>query len=296
MNIQQIKGISTALGEGPYWDPVAQVLYLIDIREQLLLCYDPATGSVDTWATPSAPAAVSRTENDLLVVALADGFYHFDPDRGTFTLLARIEFGSDEEKLNDAKVDRQGRFVAGATNSQSGRPVAGIYSFDGRKVTRIVDSGFEVCNGPCWSPDGRTFYIADTGPNVIYAYDYDISTGTASRKRVFADVSAFDGLPDGGTVDSEGRVWYTFVMGGDLVAFNPDGSVHVRLPTGIRWMSSVQFGGPDYTTIFLTSMDPARVGMGETDPRRGALISIEGAGAVGLAEPLAAPFSLPSGN
>jgi hypothetical protein len=36
--------------------------------------------------------------------------------------------------------------------------------------------------------------------------------------------------------------------------------------------------------------------MGETDPRRGALISIEGVGAVGLPEPLAAPFSLPSGN
>jgi L-arabinonolactonase len=289
VNFRTVAGISTSLGEGPYWDPVAGVLYFVDIRDRQILRYDPQRGSVEAWDTPIQPAAISRTVDGRLTAALGDGFYDFDPDLGTFELLSRVEFGSEEEALNDAKVDRQGRFVAGATNSQSGRPVAGVYSFDGEKVTRIIDSGFEICNGPCWSPDGKTFYLADTGPNVIYAYDYDTESGTVSNRRAFADISGFDGLPDGATVDAEGRVWWTFVRGdGSLVGFNPDGSVHQHVRTGIRWMTSIQFGGGGFDEVYLTSMHPERIGLGETVPNPGALFTGVLPGAIGLPEPLAA--------
>jgi sugar lactone lactonase YvrE len=35
-------------------------------------------------------------------------------------------------------------------------------------------------NGPCWSPDNRTFYHADSLRHLIYAYDYDLATGRAA--------------------------------------------------------------------------------------------------------------------
>jgi L-arabinonolactonase len=272
VNIRTVAGVSTSLGEGPYWDPVAGVLYFVDIRDRQILRYDPQRGSVEAWDTPVQPAAISRTVDGRLTAALGDGFYDFDPDLGTFELLSRVEFG----------------FVAGATNKQSGRPVAGVYSFDGERVTRIIDSGFEICNGPCWSPDGKTFYLADTGPNVIYAYDYDTESGTVSNRRIFADISEFDGLPDGATVDAEGRVWWTFVRGsGSLVGFNPDGSVHQHVRTAIRWMTSIQFGGGGFGEVYLTSMHPERIGLGETVPNPGALFACELPGAIGLPEPLA---------
>jgi sugar lactone lactonase YvrE len=275
------------LGEGPYWDPTAGVLYFVDIRASKILRYNPEDGSFKTWDTPVQPAAVSRTVDNRLVAALSDGFYDFDPDRGVFDLIAKVEFDHDEEQINDAKVDRQGRFVAGATNNQSGRPVAGLYSFDGQKVTKL-DDGFTICNGPCWSPDGRTFYLADTIPNIIYAYDYDTATGAVSNKRIFADTSEVGGLPDGATVDAEGRVWWTYIRGeGELLCYNPDGTVHKRLSTGIKWMTSIQFGGEKFDTIYLTSLDPAKRAHPENGPNGGALYRIEQTGTTGLPEPLA---------
>lgn len=287
MDIQRLGDVQTLLGEGPYWDPTAEVLYFVDIVGSALWRYNPKDGSFTNWSTPVQPSAISRTAGHRLVAALADGFYDFDPDRGVFDLIAKVEFDNDEEQINDAKVDRQGRFVAGATNNQSGRPAAGLYSFDGEKVTKL-DDGFTVCNGPCWSPDGRTFYLADTMPNIIYAYDYDTDTGAVSNKRVFADTSELSGLPDGATVDAEGRVWWTFVMGeGELICYNPDGTIHQRLSTGIKSMTSIQFGGEKYDTMYLTSMDPGKLGQPVNDPNGGALYAIGQTGVTGIPEPLA---------
>lgn len=287
MDIQRLGEVKTTLGEGPYWDPTEGILYFVDIHGYAVWRYSPADASFTNWRTPVQPSAISRTANGRLVAALADGFYDFDPDRGVFDLIAKVEFEHDEEQLNDAKVDRQGRFVAGATNNQSGRAVSGLYSFDGEKVTKL-DGGFTNCNGPCWSPDGRTFYLADTGPDVLYAYDYDIGTGAVSNKRVFSDTSEVKGSPDGATVDADGRVWWTFIMGdGELMCYNPDGSVHQRISTGIKWMTSLQFGGEKFDTLYLTSLDPQGVGLPQSDPNGGSLWVIEGVGALGLPEPLA---------
>lgn len=287
LDIQRLGDVRAVLGEGPYWDPTAEVLYFVDIRGKAIWRYDPDDGSFTSWQTPVRPSAISRTTDQRLIAVLADGFYDFDPERGVFELIVKVEFDNEEEQLNDAKVDRQGRFVAGATNNKSGRPASGLYSFDGEKVTKL-DGGFTNCNGPCWSPDGRTFYIADTGPDILYAYDYDTETGAVTNKRVFSDTSEVKGSPDGATVDADGRVWWTYIMGdGDLMCYNPDGSVHQRISTGIKWMTSIQFGGPTFSSVYLTSLDPGKLGLPESDPDGGALYKIEQTGAVGLAEPLA---------
>ena len=35
-----------------------------------------------------------------------------------------------------------------------------------------------LSDGPCWSPDGSTFYFSDTYCAQIWAYDNDLETGT----------------------------------------------------------------------------------------------------------------------
>ncbi|BCW35935.1 calcium-binding protein [Arthrobacter sp. StoSoilA2] len=286
MKIQRVGDVKTALGEGPYWDPTAGVLYFVDILGNAIWRYNPDGDFFTSWPTPVQPSAISRTTDQRLITALADGFYDFDPDRGVFRLIAKVEFDNDEEQINDAKIDRQGRFVAGASN-KSRRPGAGLYSFDGENVTKL-DDGFTISNGPCWSPDGRTFYIADTIPKIIYAYDYDTATGALSNKRVFADTSDISGLPDGATVDADGRVWWTFVgSDGGLICYNPDGTIHQRLATGVKSMTSIQFGGEKFDTMYLTSLDPEKLGRPTSDPHSGALYKIEQTGVVGLPEPLA---------
>lgn len=285
MKIEQLGSVRTVLGEGPYWDVIDQLLYFVDIRECLIWCYDPATGQFRKWRTPQQPAAISRVAGGGFVVALADGFYTFDTDRGLFSPIATIDGLGGIEQLNDAKVDRQGRFVAGGT-SRAREPIASIYSFDGEAVTTL-ETGYTICNGPCWSVDGRTFYLADTIPNKIYAYDYDAQTGGIACKRLLVDCADIGGLADGATVDAAGRIWMAFCGEGKIACFNPDGSTERILDTGVKWVSSVQFGGTDLDRLFVTSFDPAAVAGRPEDAPSGYLYVIDGLGAEGLAEPLA---------
>ena len=48
------------------------------------------------------------------VLALRDGFYRFDLATASVTPLARLPVDHPDIRLNDGKVDRQGRFVAGS--------------------------------------------------------------------------------------------------------------------------------------------------------------------------------------
>jgi sugar lactone lactonase YvrE len=69
-------------------------------------------------------------------------------------------------------------------------------------VTKLED-GIIVSNGPCWSPDGGTFYFVDSFRRYIWAYKYDTMSGDLLSRRMFADFEGhLRGFPDGATVDS----------------------------------------------------------------------------------------------
>jgi sugar lactone lactonase YvrE len=47
----------------------------------------------------------------------------------------------------------------------------------------------------------------------MYVYDYDIETGAAGNRRLFASARDMAGTFDGATVDEEGYVWSALVFG-----------------------------------------------------------------------------------
>ena len=61
--------------------------------------------------------------------------------------------------------------------------ICGLWRLDPDLERDQVDDGIICTNGPCWSPDDKTFYLADTFQGEYWAYDYDIATGTLSNKR-----------------------------------------------------------------------------------------------------------------
>jgi sugar lactone lactonase YvrE len=288
MDIRRLGEVRVGLGEGPYWDAAEQVLYFVDIRGSALWRYDPGTEGFTSWPTPVEPCALSRTTDGRHVAVLADGFYEFDPRGGTFDAIVRVDFEGQEVALNDAKVDRQGRFVAGAKDKQHHRPIAGLYSFDGRDVS-VLDTGYTISNGPCWSPDGATFYVADTLSYSIYAYDYAVATGVVSNKRLFADSAHAGWRPDGATVDADGRMWSAMIGSGQIVCFNADGSVEREIATGVRRVTSVQFGGERLDQLYVTSSNLEVNGV-VPDEGSGYLYAIEDLGVTGVEEPLACAF------
>ena len=247
------------LGEGPVWDPAEARLYWVDstgrrFGKPAIWSYEPRSGGVRTWRLDHDIGAMALRETGGAVLALNDGFYAFDFGSGALELMARVDDAPGRARLNDGKCDRRGRFFAGGMDDKEELGVCGLWRLDpDHRLTKLKD-GIICSNGPCWSPDDKVFYFADTFTSEIRQYDYDIATGAIANGRPFVALASDAGFADGATVDAEGYYWCAQVIGGDLVRYAPDGGVDRRISMPVRNITSVMFGGEDLTDIYVTSM------------------------------------------
>ncbi len=286
------------LGEGPVWDIEDGRLYWVDstgrrVGKPALWSLDPRSADLRQWTLDRDVGAMALRENGGAVLALNDGFYTFDFETSALEKIAEVDDDITRARLNDGKCDRRGRFFAGGMDDREELGICGLWRLDPDHSVAKVDNGIICSNGPCWSPDDKTFYFADTFQQEIWAYDYDIDTGTVSNRRVFASTADDAGFADGSTVDEEGCLWNAQVISGDLVRYAPDGSVDRKITMPVRNITSVMFGGDELNEIYVTSM--ARVQhpaahdnfVQEMKPQfaAGSLFRIKGLGIRGIPEP-----------
>jgi len=258
-NIECVLMCDNHLGESPIWDVEEGRLYWVDgtgqrVGKPSIWRMDPKSGKVENWSLEHDVGAIALRKDGGAVLANDDGFYFFNFDSGELDLIMKIEEHESRSRLNDGKVDRRGRFFAGGMDDLEERGLCGLWRLDPDLTATKVDEGIICSNGPCWSPDDKTFYFADTFQEEFWAYDYDIETGEVSNKRVFATTKGDLGVADGSTVDAEGCMWNAQVTGGELVRYAPDGSVERRIGMPVKNITSVIFGGDNLDEIYVTSM------------------------------------------
>jgi sugar lactone lactonase YvrE len=298
MRIECVLQCDNHLGEGPVWDVEEGRLYWVDgtgrrVGKPSIWRLDPKTGKTENWSLKRDVGAMALRKKGGAVLALDDGFYFFDFKDGKLEKIELVHVGQPRARLNDGKCDRRGRFFAGGMDDKEELKICALWRLDPDLSVTLVDDGIICSNGPCWSPDDKTFYFADTFQGEIWKYDYDIETGTPANRRVFASFKNDPGVADGSTVDAEGCVWNAQLISGDLVRYAPDGSVERKIGMPVRNITSVIFGGDKLDEIYVTSM--ARVKhpaaherfAKEAKPQflAGSLFRVTGLGIRGLAEP-----------
>jgi sugar lactone lactonase YvrE len=182
-------------------------------------------------------------------------------DFATGAIRKIIEPAHDPKRLrfNDGRTDRQGRLWLGTVYADmvTDNTDTAYYRFDGRRITKgITPAG--MTNGTAFSPDGKTMYRVQTMDRQIYAHDYDPVSGMPSRGRVFAVVPNELGLPDGATVDADAGYWVALTAppeGGraGIARYAPDGRLETYIDSPVPLPTMVAFGGPDLSTLFVTS-------------------------------------------
>lgn len=176
--------------------------------------------------------------------------------------LAAPVFPAAGMRFNDGRCDRQGRFWSGTMvqDMAAARSLGALYRYDARRgLSAPVVDGLIVQNGLGWSPDGRTMYLSDSHASrrLIWAFDYDTDAGEPHGRRVFADLHAFAGRPDGAAVDADGCYWICANDAGRVLRLTPAGELdrEIRLPATKPSMCA--FGGPSLDTLFVTTIRPA---------------------------------------
>jgi D-xylonolactonase len=237
------------------WDHKNQMFYWSDMLAGQIWSYNPANQKIELTAEGKNVSGFSMNREGGFVCACHQGLYLWDKNHG-WRLIAS-EFEGQALHSNDAVADAKGRFIFGTTfydqtvgdNYTKGR----LYSVATDGKISIIDEGWHLSNGIGFSPDNKVIYVTDTVPRIIYKYDYDLAAGTMRNKKVFVKIPDTDGIPDGMTVDAEGFVWSALWYGSAVVRFDPDGKEERRIHVPSGQTSSVMFGGPDFTDLYVTT-------------------------------------------
>jgi len=285
VEIRRVGDLACELGEGPVWDSTDGVLYFVDITGGRVWRCDPERAIFELRDYGTTVSAVGLRASGGLVVACGAGIEFLDFASGRRTPVADPNAGDARTRFNDAKVDRRGRFLVATMDREQREPLGRLYVLAPDHSLRTLATGFTIGNGPAWSPDGRTFYLTDSGIHTIFAYDYDPMTGDVSNRRTFATSEGYGGTPDGCTVDADGGIWSCFNLGGKVVRLTPDGRVDRVIDMPVDTPSSLAFGGPRLDVLFVTSMRSGGPGAEAHSPEAGGLFAVHGLGVVGLPEP-----------
>lgn len=232
--------------------------------------HGPIDGSADrTISLPPPLASFHPARAGGYIASLGDRIVLVDPDAASAARapaggaivreLARIDHAHDGIRMNEGKVDPEGRWVSGSMDLTEGEPDAAIYSIGAEGGLRVIHDGLTVANGFEWSADGSRMYFGDTAAKTIYVGDYS-ADGELARIEVFHEGASHDGL----TIDADGYLWSGIYGGGRVVRYTPDGREDEVVELPAPNITSVAFGGEGMSTLFVSS---ARENLSEGDLR-----------------------------
>ena len=301
--MQRLRATPAALspadhGEGPTWDAATGELLWVDISAGLVrraaVAADGGLTEIAAHRGGDTVGAVVPAAAGGWLLAADGGFTHLADDGTARVLLDLAGEGGDPAgggtRMNDAACDRAGRFFAG-TMAFDQRPGAGaLYRLDlDGTVTTVLD-GLTISNGIGWSPDDRIVYLADSGPGLVHAFDYDPGPGTFRAGRVLLEFAGDDGVADGLTVDDEGCLWTALWGAGQVRRWSPDGDLLAVVEVPVAQTSSCAFAGPGRDLLVISTSaegmdDAARA----TQPDAGRLFTAR----PGVTGPAAFPYRGP---
>ncbi|HEX8611604.1 MAG TPA: SMP-30/gluconolactonase/LRE family protein [Telluria sp.] len=266
--IETVHGVTCAVGESPLWNAREGAWYWVDILAKRIWCLDAASGALRSWEAPEMVACIALADSGALIAGMETGVFSVTLGEGMGALAQASFLAAPPElapgmRFNDGRCDRQGRFWSGTLRLDSPELHADgrLYRYTREEgISAPVVSNLVVQNGLGFSPDGRTMYLSDShvSRQQIWVFDYDIDSGTPHNRRVFVDMTAQRGRPDGAAVDVDGCYWICGNDGGCLLRFTPEGKLDRTVDLPMLKPSMCSFGGPGMDTLLVTSIAAGR--------------------------------------
>ncbi|MFT3727927.1 MAG: SMP-30/gluconolactonase/LRE family protein [Terricaulis sp.] len=268
----------TLLGEGPIYDRRDNALYFVDIKRPRLNRFALDQNRCSSWEMPEPIGWVAPRANEKgFVAGFKSGFALLDLDPFAITAIGAPEPERPGNRLNDAKVDHQGRLWAGSMDDDERAQSGALYRLDADFSWRRMDDGYGVANGPAFSPAGDILYHADSAKRIIYSFALS-ADGALGPRRTFVQFPDDWGYPDGMTTDAQGGLWVAHWDGGRISRFHPDGALDRSIALPVSRPTSCAFASDRLERLFVTS---ARLGC-EHEPLAGGLFELD-VGATGSA-------------
>jgi len=250
VNMDLIANEGCETTEGPLWHEDEQALYWLDIPAGTIYRYDAREDEHRIYHKADGPIGGFTLQHDGSLLLFGGAGAISLLANGEVTVLRPGIEGEEGSRFNDVVADPEGRVFCG-TMPDGDRP-GKLYRLDrdGQLAVVLEDAG--LSNGMDFSPELTHFYHSDSDKGTITRFAYDRKTGDISEPEVIVRIAKEDGLPDGMAVDETGSIWSAIWDGGVLARFGPDGTPMEKVWFPARKVSSIAFGGADYSEAFVT--------------------------------------------
>jgi sugar lactone lactonase YvrE len=205
-------------------------------------------------------AALPAVEGGWLLLT-ADGFGFLDRAGIVSSLL--VVDPRPELRFNDAKCDPSGQALAGTMRYDEAAGSASLYRLEVGPIdraeggstltTRVLLRNVGLSNGLGWSSGGDTLYFIDTLTRAVVSHSYSPEGDHLGPPHEVVSIDAPLGLPDGMCVDNEGNLWVALYGGSAVHCYRPDGQLDTVVSLPVSHPTSVTFGGPEGSRLFITT-------------------------------------------
>jgi sugar lactone lactonase YvrE len=253
VGIEVAVDVRPEVGEGPHWDEASESLWFVDITGGAVLRHHSIDGTVNQFSVGQEVGAAIPRAGGGLVLAVRDGIAVTTETGDNFQIAVAIESTQRTNRMNDAKCDPVGRLFAGTTAFDFAPEAGALYRIDPDWSYATVVSAVTTSNGMGWSPDGNRMYFIDSATQGVDVFDYDIASGSLGTRRRLVSIAPEEGVPDGMTVDADGRLWVACFGAGAVRCYSPAGELLHVVAFPVSQVTSCAFGGRDLSDLYVTS-------------------------------------------
>jgi len=259
---QPVHGVRSDHGESPVYDDRTDELLWVDAFVGVINVARVEHG--DGWTFTEhrvyqigdeVGAVVPAADpDDGWMVDAGYGFGRLSRD-GRYTVLCEPERGAEPPtRMNDGKCDPSGRLWAGSIGAEMQPGAARLHRLDPDGRCTQMLTGVTVSNGMAWQ-GAHTGYYIDSMTNRVDVLRVADDGSIVSREIAFHIDSAL-GFPDGMSIDTAGRLWVALWGGSAVGCFTLAGELVAKVEVAAIHVSSCAFGGPDLSTLFVTTVRP----------------------------------------
>ena len=246
-----IAGHTFQLGENPLWDPRRQELFWTDIDAGELWRYSPAAQKVSRFHTGPTVGGFTLQHDGSLALFRAKDIAILDPDSAAPPRSIAPFTDPDAKRFNDVLALPDGSVYAGTIAARPGS--GGLYHVSCGLTIRRLFQGTDVSNGMALRNDGQSLLWTCSTSRRIYEFPRDTLTSDLGDGPQIYRTTQAEGVPDGLTLDTLGRIWSARWEGSSVIVHDPDGSPIHTIEIPVHRVTSVCFGGKDLSTLFVTT-------------------------------------------
>ena len=270
---ERVVNCRNGLGECPLWDDRRGLVCWIDIDGAKFWEYNPITKQSESYDLPERPGsfALCQASSKYCLFAFENGpaFYNIK----TNTMLGKRIFSFEphlKTRLNDGRVDKNGRFIVGGLVEYDKRypetkykPISNIYRINGDGSSQLIIPNIACTNSICFKnkDDKYKMFVTDSrcwNPKHIKEYEYSDDYRLPSNPKIFTQwndekCQQIKGGIDGSIIDKDGYLWNSEFNGGKVVRYDENGKIDVIVNVPEPYVTCACFGGDNLDTLFITT-------------------------------------------